>query len=85
MANTKYSPVVQELADLIKENSWEDKFAQAFAKVKSYNIPGLSDIDSVEKYLDWLEACIGYRLRTARALTYTSISSAPSSCSIRSR
>ena len=54
MANTKYSPVVQELADLIKENSWEDKFAQAFAKVKSYNIPGLSDIDSVEKYLDWL-------------------------------
>ena len=56
MANTKYSPVVQELADLIKENSWEDKFAQAFAKVKSYNIPGLSDIDSVEKYLDWLEA-----------------------------
>lgn len=56
MANTKYSPAVQELADLIKENNWESKFQEAFAKVASYNIPGLSAIDSVEKYLDWLEA-----------------------------
>lgn len=56
MENTKYSPAVQELADLIKENNWEPKFQEAFAKVKAYNIPGLSEIDSIEKYLDWLEA-----------------------------
>lgn len=56
MATTKYSPAVQELADLISENHWEDKFNQAFAKVKEYNIPGLSDIDSIEKYLDYLQA-----------------------------
>ena len=57
MANTKkYSPAVQELADLIEKNNWQSKFEEAFAKVKSYNIPGLSDIDTIEKYLDWLEA-----------------------------
>ena len=56
MANTKYSPAVQELADLIKENNWESKFQEAFAKVASYKIPGLSDIDSIEKYLDYLES-----------------------------
>ncbi len=56
MSDTKYSPAVQELADLIQKNNWGDKFNQAFAKVKSYNIPGLSEIDSVEKYLNWLEA-----------------------------
>lgn len=56
MSNKKYSPAVQELADLIQKNNWQDKFSQAFAKVRSYNIPGLSEIDSIEKYLDWLEA-----------------------------
>ena len=56
MANTKYSPAVQELADLIKENNWEDKFNQAIAKVVAYKIPGLSDIKSIEDYLDYLEA-----------------------------
>lgn len=52
MENTKYSPAVQELADLIKENNWEDKFNQAIAKVVAYKIPGLSDIKSIEDYLD---------------------------------
>ena len=56
MADKKYSPVVQELADLIKENNWEDKFNQAIAKVVSYKIPGLSDIASIDDYLDYLEA-----------------------------
>lgn len=56
MENTKYSPAVQELADLIKENNWEDKFNQAIAKVVAYKIPGLSDIKSIEDYLDYLEA-----------------------------
>ena len=56
MADKKYSPVVQELADLIKENNWEDKFNQAIAKVVSYKIPGLSDMKTIEDYLDYLEA-----------------------------
>lgn len=60
MADSKYAPVVQELADLIKENGWESKFQEAFAKVKEYNIPGLSDIDSIEKYLDWLQAYLNW-------------------------
>ena len=34
MADKKYSPAVQELADLIKENNWEDKFNQAIAKCR---------------------------------------------------
>ncbi|MCM1355374.1 MAG: phosphatidylserine decarboxylase [Staphylococcus sp.] len=58
MADKKYSPVVQELADLIKENNWEDKFNQAIAKVVSYKIPGLSDMTSIEDYLNYLEAYI---------------------------
>ena len=56
MADKKYSPVVQELADLIKENNWEDKFNQAIAKVVSYKIPGLSDIATIDDYLAYLEA-----------------------------
>ena len=56
MADKKYSPQVQELADLIKENNWEDKFNQAISKVVSYKIPGLSDITTIDGYLDYLEA-----------------------------
>ena len=36
MADKKYSPAVQELADLIKENNWEDKFNQAISNVVAY-------------------------------------------------
>lgn len=56
MADKKYSPAVQELADLIKENNWEDKFNQAIANVVAYKIPGLSDMKTIEDYLDYLEA-----------------------------
>lgn len=56
MANTNYSPIVQQLADLIKENNWEDKFNQAIAKVVSYKIPGLSAMKTIDDYLNYLEA-----------------------------
>lgn len=56
MANTKYSPVVQELADLIKSNNWTDIFNQGIAKMDSYNIPGLSCMKSIEDYLDYLQS-----------------------------
>lgn len=52
---TNYQPVVQELADMIKNNpGWEDKFKEAIAKTVSYNIVGMEDIHDIPSFLDWI-------------------------------
>lgn len=54
MANA-YQPIVQELADMIKNNpGWEDKFKEAIAKTVSYNIVDMEDIKDIPTFLDWI-------------------------------
>ena len=37
MKTKTYSPIVQELLDMIEKNGWQDKFQKAFEKAMSYN------------------------------------------------
>lgn len=55
MADSKYAPVVQELVDMISQNSWADKFNQALESAKKYNIAALDDINSLDDYFAWLD------------------------------
>lgn len=56
MATKNYSPVVQELIDMIAQNGWQDKFQKAFEKAKSYDVQEMDDINSLEDYYNWLDA-----------------------------
>jgi phosphatidylserine decarboxylase len=51
---SQYHPVVQELVDLIDEKGWTDDFNEAVAKAKTYNIPQLRDIQSLDDFLRFL-------------------------------
>lgn len=50
----KYHPVVQDLVGLIEANGWTEDFRKAVDKAKSYNIPELHDIRSVDDLLRFL-------------------------------
>lgn len=56
MATKTYSPIVQELIDMIKKNGWEDKFRQAFEKAMSYNTVEYAGWKSLDDYFDLLES-----------------------------
>ena len=51
---TKYQPIVQELADLIKKNGWESRFNDAIAKTAALNIKDMQDIKDIPSFLDWM-------------------------------
>ena len=55
MANKTYSPVVQELLDLIAKNGWESKFQQALDACHALNTIEYENIKTLEDYYDWLE------------------------------
>lgn len=56
METQTYSPIVQELIDMIAKNGWQDKFQQAFEKAKSYNTIEYADYKSLNDYFDLLES-----------------------------
>lgn len=51
-----YSPVVQELIDLIAQHAWEDKFKKALENARSFNTVEYENIKTLEDYYDWLES-----------------------------
>lgn len=56
MATKTYSPVVQELIDMIAQNGWESKFQQALDHVHSLNVVEYEPIKTLEDYYDWCES-----------------------------
>ncbi|MDE6486914.1 MAG: phosphatidylserine decarboxylase [Muribaculaceae bacterium] len=56
MANKTYSPVVQELIDMIAKNGWEDKFRKALDHVHSLNVVEYENIKTLDDYYDWCES-----------------------------
>ncbi|MCM1517227.1 MAG: phosphatidylserine decarboxylase [Pseudoflavonifractor sp.] len=56
MANKTYSPIVQELIDMIDKNGWRDKFQQALDKARSYNTIEYEPIKTLDDYFDWCES-----------------------------
>ena len=55
MATRNYSPVVQELLDLIAQNNWEDKFQKALDNCHAQNVVEYENIKTLDDYYDWLE------------------------------
>lgn len=56
MANKIYSPVVQELIDMIAKNGWEDKFRKALDNVHALNVVEYENIKTLDDYYDWCES-----------------------------
>lgn len=55
MANRTYSPIVQELLDLIQKNGWQDKFQKALDACHALNTIEYENIKTLDDYYDWLE------------------------------
>jgi phosphatidylserine decarboxylase precursor len=49
-----YHPVVQELVELIAINGWQDDFQKAIDKARTYHVPELDDIHTLDDYLDFI-------------------------------
>lgn len=56
MKTKTYSPIVQELLDMIEKNGWQDKFQKAFEKAMSYNTVEYEGMKSLDDYFDLLES-----------------------------
>ena len=55
MAEKKYSPIVQELIDMIAKNGWEDKFQKALDNCHALNTIEYENIKTLGDFYDWLE------------------------------
>jgi phosphatidylserine decarboxylase len=54
MSNLKqYHPVVQDLANLIEKNKWQEKFNEAIKKANTKNIPIINSIIDIDSLLKW--------------------------------
>ena len=58
MATKNYSPVVQELIDMIAKNGWQDKFQKALDACHELNTIEYENIKTIDDYYDWLESCM---------------------------
>ena len=56
MATKKYSPIVQELIDMIAKNGWQDKFQKALDACHAANTIEYEPIKTLEDYFDWCES-----------------------------
>ena len=56
MTTKTYSPIVQELIDMIAKNGWEDKFKKALENARSFNTVEYENIKTLEDYFDWCES-----------------------------
>lgn len=55
MAQKTYSPVVQELIDMIAKNGWQDKFQKALDNCHALNTIEYENIKTLDDFYDWLE------------------------------
>ena len=55
MAQKNYSPVVQELIDMIAKNGWQDKFQKALDNCHALNTIEYENIKTLDDFYDWLE------------------------------
>lgn len=51
----KFSPIVQELIDMIAKNKWEDKFEKALQACHDANTIEYENIKTLDDYYQWLE------------------------------
>ena len=51
----KFSPIVQELIDMIAKNKWEDKFEKALQACHDANTIEYENIKTLDDYYHWLE------------------------------
>lgn len=51
---TKFHPIVDELALMIKENNWTVAFEQAILVANSKNVPLLCKVKTLDQYLHWI-------------------------------
>lgn len=56
MSTKVYSPVVQQLIDMIQSNGWQDKFQAALDKCHDLNVIEYESIKTLDDYFDWCEA-----------------------------
>ena len=56
MAEKTYSPVVQELIDMIEKNGWRDKFQKALDSCHAQNVIEYEPIKTLDDYFDWCES-----------------------------
>ncbi|MCM1004695.1 MAG: phosphatidylserine decarboxylase [Prevotella sp.] len=56
MGTKSYSPVVQELIDMIARNGWQDKFRKALDNVHAQNVIEYENIKTLDDYFDWCES-----------------------------
>ena len=52
MASKTYSPVIQELIDMIAKNGWQDKFQKALDNVHAQNVVEYENIKTLDDYYD---------------------------------
>lgn len=53
-------PVIQELVDLIKLNSWSDDFETAIKNAKEYNVKDLDDIHDLDDYIQYINEFLNW-------------------------
>ncbi|MCM1076356.1 MAG: phosphatidylserine decarboxylase [Bacteroides sp.] len=58
MAQKNYSPIVQQLIDMIAKNGWQDKFQKALDACHALNTIEYENIKTLDDYYDWLEGCL---------------------------
>ncbi|MES2590156.1 MAG: phosphatidylserine decarboxylase [Bacteroidota bacterium] len=51
---TKFHPIVDELAVMIKKNNWTEAFEQAILLANSKNVPLLEKVKNLDQYLHWI-------------------------------
>ena len=51
-----YHPIVQDLVQLIESNNWKHHFEKAIKQATGNNVPLLENVQSLEAYLDWIDA-----------------------------
>ncbi len=56
----KFSPIVQELIDMIAKNKWEDKFEKALQACHDANTIEYENIKTLDDYYQWLENSLSW-------------------------
>ncbi|HEX9730439.1 MAG TPA: phosphatidylserine decarboxylase [Thermoanaerobaculia bacterium] len=59
----KYHEIVRQLIELIEENHWKKNFEAAIKEAQKHNVPSIAHIDSVKKYLDYVNGLVEWAPR----------------------
>jgi len=53
-ASKRLQPVVEEFKKMVARNAWEGRFNEAIKRARSYNIPSIRHIQTLEDYTIWM-------------------------------